>query len=84
MRFHPLNDAIDDGALVASETEAFRTLEDLVMQAERALREQRYGDVTTPLHRLTPSAGQRSADQLLATSPRRPARHENLPGERSC
>ena len=60
-----LNAAIDDGALIAHETEAVRTLEDLVMQAERALREQRYGDVIAPLHRLTSSAEQRSADQLL-------------------
>jgi hypothetical protein len=60
-----LNDAIGDGALVTSETEAVRILEDLVMQAERALRERRYGDVTTPLHRLIPSAGQRSVDQLM-------------------
>jgi CHAT domain len=56
-----LNVALVEGALVASETEAIRTLEDLVMQAERALREQRYGEVSLPLHRLTrpvaPAAG---------------------------
>jgi hypothetical protein len=60
-----LNAAIDDGALVASETEAIRTLEDLVMQAERALREQRYGEAILPLHSLPPADGQRSVEQLL-------------------
>lgn len=75
---YALNTAIAEGALVASETEAIRTLEDLVMQAERALREQRYGEVSMPLHRLTqppirpadssptqaPTANPRSVEQL--------------------
>ena len=73
-----LNVAIAEGALVTSETEALSTMEDLVMQAERALREQRYADVSQALRRLEqpeavtvgsspgqpPSIDSQSAEQL--------------------
>ena len=65
--------AIAEGALVASETEAMRTLEGLVMQAERALREERYGEAGMPLDQLAPpalsSAGS-SPSQARAADPR--------------